>query len=152
MTITLEAIKAEHTKISEMIATFEKQAAAEYCIEAVTIPLAPGERVAGPVLNDDGTLSHYLIKLPGEADDIDWKDAGAWAQKRGGSLPTRQEQALLYANLKAEFQPAAYWSDQAHEKDSACAWFQDFTLGQGYGPKSAALRAVAVRRFIPSVI
>ena len=55
MTITLEAIKAEHTKVAEMIAAFERQAAtAEYHVKAATITLAAGECYAGLVLGENG--------------------------------------------------------------------------------------------------
>ncbi|NMV37206.1 DUF1566 domain-containing protein [Ralstonia insidiosa] len=153
MTITLEAIKAEHTKIGEMIAIFEKQAPTEHHIAAATIPLAAGERFAGPILNDDGTLSHYVILLPGEAEEVNWADACKWAEEKGGVLPDRSEQSLLYTNLKAEFQEAWYWSGQAHERESGWAWFQHFGDGtQTCDDRHDELRARAVRRFIPSVI
>ncbi|HDR9029930.1 TPA: DUF1566 domain-containing protein [Burkholderia vietnamiensis] len=153
MTITLEALKAEHTKFGEMIAAFEKQAASEYRVEGVTITLAPGERYAGLVLGENGDADYHLILLPGEAEEIEWAEAGEWAEEQGGTLPTRREQSLLFANLKSEFQPAWYWSNQQHESNSGWAWCQGFLDGDQYGDdKSAALRARAVRRFIPSVI
>ncbi|QTD88790.1 DUF1566 domain-containing protein [Burkholderia anthina] len=154
MTITLEAIKSEHAKVAEMIATYEKQVTVtDYHIAGVTIPLAAGERFAGPVLNADGTLSHYLIKLPGEVTGVSHDDARRYALERGGVTPTKQEANLLRANLRDEFADAAYWLDEEYEGDSAYAWFQNFGYGgQGIYHGSAALRAVAVRRFIPSVI
>ena len=154
MTITLEQIEADHARIGAMIEAIKKQGqATEYRIEALTIPLAAGERFAGQVLNKDGTLSHYLILLPGDADDITWSDAKAWAAERGGELPTRREQSLLFANLKGEFEARAYWSAEAHESESGWAWYQNFRLGrQGDFPQSYEFRARAVRRFIPSVI
>ena len=153
MTITLEAIKAAHEKVREMIATFESQASTEYRVEAATIRLASGEKFAGAVLNDDGTLSHYLIRLPGEKESVNWSEAREWAGGQGGCLPTRREQSLLFANLKSSFAAAWHWSDEQHESDSGCAWSQGFSGGgqNGYR-KSIKLRAVAVRRFIPSVI
>ncbi|TAM07216.1 MAG: DUF1566 domain-containing protein [Paraburkholderia sp.] len=153
MTITLEALKAEHTKFGEMIAAFEKQAASEYRVEGITIALAPGERYAGLVLGENGDADYHLILLPGEAEEITWADAVEWAEEQDGSLPTRREQSLLFANLKGEFQHAYYWSNEQHETNSGWAWYQHFYGGsQGGNDKSAALRARAVRRFIPSVI
>ncbi|MEZ7524049.1 DUF1566 domain-containing protein [Burkholderia vietnamiensis] len=154
MLITLEDIEAQHKRVADMIAEFKAQPrATEIRIPAVTIPLAPGECYAGLVLGEDGAPDYHLILLPGEAEEIEWADAGEWAEERGGALPTRREQSLLFANLKGEFQSAWYWSDQAHETNSGFAWCQNFYFGyQDTGHTSAALRARAVRRFIPSVI
>lgn len=150
MTITLEAIEAEHSRISALIEEFRKQPrASEYRIAAATIPLAAGERLAGSILNDDGTLKHYLILLPGEAESVEHKAAMTWADKLGGSLPTRQEQALLYANLKHEFAEAYYWSCETHESDSGWAWGQGFGYGsQTSNDKGSKLRARRCRRVI----
>lgn len=153
MTITLEHIEAEHSRIAALIEEFKKQPkATEYRIDAATIPLAAGESFAGPILNDDGTLSHYLILLPGDAEDPEWKEAKAWAAERGGELPTRREQSLLFANLKGEFESAYYWSGEEHSS-AGWAWFQTFLNGgQDSSRQNTRLRARAVRRFIPSVI
>ncbi|MFM0306236.1 DUF1566 domain-containing protein [Paraburkholderia sp. RL17-383-BIF-A] len=154
MTITLEAIEAEQSRISKLIAEFKKQPrATEFRIPAATIPLAPGERYAGIVLGEDGEPSHHLILLPGDVDDVSWQDAKAWATEQGGELPTRREQSLLFANLKSEFEERAYWSAEQHETESGWAWFQYFDDGgQRYYPQGNEFRARAVRRFIPSVI
>ncbi|WP_175984622.1 DUF1566 domain-containing protein [Burkholderia stabilis] len=161
MTITLEQIDAEQTRIKAdqeridaMIEAFRAQAQAmEYRIDAVTIPLAAGERFAGPILNDDGSLSHYLILLPGDAEDLTWDRAREWAGQRGGELPTRREQSLLFTNLQGEFEAAWYWSAEQHEENSGWAWCQSFYSGsQDSSLQFHELRARAVRRFIPSVI
>ncbi|KGC03127.1 hypothetical protein DM81_3441 [Burkholderia multivorans] len=153
MTPTLEAIEAEHARIGAMIEEFKKQPrATEYRVDNVTIPLAAGERVAGQILLEDGSLSHYLILLPGEAEDLDWEAAKAWAAEREGELPTRREQSLLFANLKGEFEPTWYWSGERHESNSGWAWCQHFGYGtQSSYDQSLRCRARAVRRFIPSV-
>ena len=154
MTITLEHIEAEHSRIAALIEQFKNQPkSTEYHVDAVTIPLAPGERFAGPVLNDDGTLGHYVILLPEDVEEITWSDAKEWAAERGGDLPTRREQSLLFANLKDEFEATWYWSGEAHEENSGWAWFQGFGTGlQVKHPQFHRFRARAVRRFIPSVI
>ena len=151
MTITLEQIKADHARIGAVIEAFRKQQrATEYRVAAVTIPLAAGERIAGQILNDDGTLSHYLILLPGQADDVNWNAAGEWAAEQGGELPTRREQSLLFANLKGEFEAEWYWSNEQHEENSGWAWYQYFLDGNqtSFG-QGSEFRARAVRRFIP---
>jgi hypothetical protein len=150
MTITLEEIKVHHSKVAEMIAAFEKQAATtEYQVKAMTIALGAGERYAGVVLGENGEADHHLILLPGEADDINWEAACKWAAEQGGDLPNRREQSLLFANLKSEFQSSWYWSNQKHEDDNGWAWFQDFLSGgQDSYDVYVSLRARAVRRLL----
>lgn len=117
-------------------------------IQQATIELAVGEHYAGLVLGDDGTPKHHLVLLPGDGDDMTWSDAGEWATQAGGTLPTRQEQALLFANCKAQFRRDWYWSAEQHETEGSYAWFQLFDDGvQYYYRKNDTCRARAVRRF-----
>ncbi len=144
-TITLDFIKAEQVRLAALIAAFEAQRPTEYGIPAAMIELQPGESYAGIVLDDEGQPQHHLVLLPGQIEDADWETALAWAKQEGGELPTRQEQALLYANQKPQFGGACYWSCEAY--NSGSAWYQYF----GYGTqrslrKGALLRARAVRR------
>ena len=153
-TITFESIKAEHIKLADMIAAFEKQQEpSALFFPDVTINLASGENYAGIVIGKDGEPSYHLVLLPGQADDITWDKAMEWAGKQGGeyvaSLPTRREQALLYANLKEEFEERAYWSCEAHESESGWAWYQYFDYGiQDDRYRLNELRARAVRRLV----
>ena len=156
-TITLESIKADAEALASKIATFEAQAgsaAVEFYFPEATIELYPGEHYAGLIIGKDGKPSHHLVLLPGQEDDITWDKAMAWAAQRGSldvsaGLPTRREQALLYANLKDQFEDRAYWSCEAHESESGWAWYQHFVSGGQYdGHKSYELRARAVRRLI----
>lgn len=148
--ITLEQIQAEHARIGALIAALQApaQTTVQWRLYEAHIELQPGERYAGLALDANGQASHHLVLLPGEATDITWPDATAWAEKAGGTLPTRQEQALLYANLKAEFQPHWYWSSEEHENGSG-AWFQHFDSGfqYVYHYERYVGRARAVRRF-----
>lgn len=149
MTITLEAIEAKHSEISDLIEKFKKQSATTTIeVAAVTITLEPGERYAGLILGEDGKPSHHLVLLPGDKDGSKWSEAQSWAVDQGGDLPTRREQSLLFANLKGEFQGTYYWSRETHESDSASAWCQYFFYGyQGSGRKDdLSCRARAVRR------
>jgi hypothetical protein len=113
----------------------------------LTIPaLNEGERWAG-VIVADGKATHHVILLPGECDAADWHAATAWAIAQGGELPTRREQALLFANAPEQFKRAAYWSGEQHAADPDYAWYQHF----GYGGQDDhtiddQLRARAVRR------
>jgi hypothetical protein len=111
--------------------------------------LKPGELYAGLILGQDGQPDHHLVLLPGTAEGVTWAAAKDFAAKAGGELPTRREQALLYANLKHEFKSAAYWSGEQHAAIGVCAWIQFFDYGsQDDYFKSASLRARAVRRLI----
>jgi len=111
--------------------------------------LRKGEKYAGLVLGKDDKPDYHLILLPGQAEDIPWERAKAWATKQGGELPTRREQALLFANLPEAFDKLAYWSNQPWELGGACAWYQVFSNGaQSYLRKLLKLRARAVRRLI----
>lgn len=125
--------------------TMVKQAAAK--AQFLKENLKPGEHYAGLILGKDGKPDYHLILLPGESERVKWDDACKWAKTAGGELPTRREQALLYANLKEEFQPVWYWSGEQHAANPDCAWLQYFgNGGQSYSRKSYQSRARAVRR------
>ena len=148
MPVTLEEIKAEQAKVAEMIAKFEAQPQPILrTIPAAQIWLEPGEEYAGVIIGKDGAPSHHLILLPGDQDDITWNDATKWAAEIGGELPSRREQALLYANLKEQFEGTWYWSGEQHASLSAFAWSQPFDVGTQYcTSKNDELRARAVCR------
>ena len=121
--ITLEDIKAEQTKIAEMIAAFEKQSEDSVLFfPEITINLQPGEQYAGIIIGKDGEPSYHLILLPEQHECTTWKKASEWAKQQGGSLPTRREQSLLFANLKDQFEKDWYWSNETHHNNDAFAW------------------------------
>ena len=148
-TITLEDLQARHAELGKLIDSFKAALPAILHIPGTDIELGQGERYAGLVLNDQGKPSHHLVLLPGDAEDLTWEQAQAWAAEQGGELPTRAEQSLLFANLKGEFQGAYYWSGQAHETNSSWAWYQYFYYGgQSTNRKDDEFRARAVRRLV----
>lgn len=109
--------------------------------------LKPGDEYAGLILGKDGARDHHLILLPGQANDVKWAAAMAWAKTVGGELPTRREQSLLFANLKDQFEQRWYWSSETHSSDPVCVWVQYFGDGdQSYGHEYREFRACAVRR------
>ena len=109
--------------------------------------LNEGEIYAGLILDAEGKPQHHLVLLPGDTGDLSWKMAKALAETAGGELPTRQEQALLFANCKKHLKPAWYWSSTQHASGSSYAWCQDFHYGdQDYTNAGIKLRARAVRR------
>jgi len=92
------------------------------------------------------SLPQALVLLPGD-EELNWKDAIAWAEKQGGALPSRIDQLVLLQNLKAQFQGRAYWSAEQHAADSDYAWYQYFSYGyQDSLSIRRKLRARAVRR------
>ena len=111
--------------------------------------LREGELYAGLLLGKDGAPDIHLVLLPGAAADVTWDQAKAFAVTAGGELPTRREQALLFANLKEEFERRWYWSCEQHASSPSYAWYQDFYGGlQDDYHKSYEGRARAVRRLI----
>ena len=107
--------------------------------------LQEGEVYAGLVLGKDGGADYHLFLQPGAATGVTWQAAMEWAKNLGHGLPTRAEQALLFANLKHEFEPRYYWSSE--QAGPSYAWHQDFLIGyQGYLNRSYEGRARAVRR------
>ena len=117
---------------------------------AKTIPAAIGAAFAGGTYAGisrgvDGAPDEHLVLLPGEAVDVDWDAARAFATSIGGELPTRAEQALLFGNLKDQFQRDWYWSGE--QAGPSNAWNQNFNNGnQNNNNRSYEGRARAVRR------
>lgn len=114
-----------------------------------TLPtLAEGERYAGIVIDaDSGQPSHHLILLPQQsAEHLTWDEAIAWAAAIGAALPTVQESALLYANLKLTFSPEWHWTGEQSAHNASEAWIQCFGgggqggLGKGYKGLACAIR------------
>ncbi|MBR8151040.1 DUF1566 domain-containing protein [Burkholderia vietnamiensis] len=107
-------------------------------------PLAEGEIYAGAIGDKNGDF-HHVILLPGDNGAAPWKDQLEWAKSIGGDLPTRVEQALLFANCRDAFERDWYWSNEAD--GDRWAWYQTFnTGGQDDDPQGTQLRARAVRR------
>jgi len=127
--ITLEAIEAKQTELADLIAKFKLQPAAGPILHRfailhrfgeVEIELHPGEHYAGMVLDQEDKLVHHLVLMaatPGK--NLEWQEAMDWAQAVGGELPTRQEQALLYANCKPHLKPERHWSSETHADDAS---------------------------------
>ena len=147
MKITYEQIKAKQYELQAMLDAFKSQRTPRTIyFSKQNVHLARGEFYVGVIVND-GLPSYHLILLPDDKYDLNWEAAKAWAAEVCGELPNRREQALLYANLKDQFQSACYWSSEQHASNSYYAWSQHF----GYGVhttslKSSELRVRAVRR------
>ncbi len=110
-------------------------------------PLAEGEIYLCGLVDANGDVEHTLI-VSVNNERAGWQQQMDWAKSIGADLTNRVEQALIRARRPDLVEEAAYWSNTTVEWDSAYAWYQLFDYGCQYGNrKSAALRAVAVRRF-----
>lgn len=149
--ITIETIQAKQTELAALIERLLQQPAAQtrdIQIEGRTITLSPGEHYAGAVLDAAGNHLHHLVLMAAQpADRLHWQDAMEWAKSIGGSLPTRQELALLFANCRRHLEELSHWSSETYEDDASYAWACYFgDGGQSFDHKSFSLSAVAVRR------
>ncbi|QWE95310.1 DUF1566 domain-containing protein [Cupriavidus sp. EM10] len=109
-------------------------------------PLSEGEIYIGAIGDKNGDF-HHVVLLPGDNDDATWQAQMEWAKSIGGDLPTRVEQAMLWANFRDQFKGEWYWSNEVHHRNSGWAWYQAFGYGdQDYDGQDHELRARAVRR------
>ena len=108
--------------------------------------LADGEIYVGAIGDALGNL-HHVILLPGDNDDDTHEAQLEWAKSIGGDLPSRIEQAMLWANHRDQFKKDWYWSNEIHDTESGWAWYQNFDYGSQLDRhRSCELRARAVRR------
>jgi len=100
---------------------------------------------AGITTAPDGAIYALMLLAEEPESDLTWQAATAWAASLGASLPTRQEGALLFANVKPHFRTTWHWLSE--EMGGSFAWDQGFLNGgQGSSHKSFEGRARAVRR------
>lgn len=120
-----------------------------------TIPLPrmhstyAGGTVMGVMAGENGQPDYLLLDLGVEPEkDVTWEEAMAWAKSVGGELPTRREQAMLFANRRdGQYKARWCWSGEQPADEPSWAWGQDFGYGsQYYGRKDYHYRARAVRR------
>ena len=110
--------------------------------------LADGEIYIGAIGDAAGNL-HHVILLPGDNDDATHEAQIEWAKSIGGDLPTRIEQAMLWANHRDQFKKDWYWSNETHHAESGWAWGQCFGDGDQFIlTRGFDLHARAVRRLI----
>ena len=148
--VTIEQIQAKQTELATMIAQLLAAPVQSTTIQILedSIELAAGEHYAGAVLDANGQHRAHLVLMAAKPEgDLTWQAAMEWAEEVGGALPTRQEQALLFANCKPHLQPCWHWSCEEYEGDASYAWGCHFDDGyQNSDPKSYEGGAVAVRR------
>ncbi|WP_104656564.1 DUF1566 domain-containing protein [Ralstonia insidiosa] len=110
-------------------------------------PLAEGEIYLGGRITKTGDIEHTVIVAIND-DELPLAEQREWAKSQGGVLMNRYEALIIYNEHRDLVKKDWYWTDEEVEWDTAYAWYQDFYGGNQNGDrKSAALRAVAVRRF-----
>jgi len=136
---TLAVMEALHKAINPQFQADDAQS---------PLNLQPDEHYAGVILDEKGQTAHHLVLMAAQpASALNWQDATDWAASVGGSLPSRQEQALLFANCKPHLKPEWHWSSETHKEDASYAWGCYFRHGyQSSTHKSYEGSAVAVRR------
>ena len=156
--VAFEAIQAKRDQVVAHVAELDKLIESFKATPPVRIsldmnvPLQPGEMYVGLILHKGLREGHHIILLPDDHDASNWPDAKKWAASIGGDLPSRPEQALLFADFRSEFKKEAYWSNTAYEHASGYAWYQYFYFGnQGLCNVGLKLRARAVRRLVFSL-
>jgi len=114
---------------------------------------AQGGIYAGISRGEGGAIDTHLILCEIKPDtEVTWEEAKEWASKlnhngfKDWSLPSRFEGALLYANLRDQFETSGwYWLCTPFS--SNYTWCQGFYHGfQGSNDKGRKLEVRAVRR------
>jgi hypothetical protein len=96
-----------------------------------------GGKFAGLMRGRDGGPDYALIKGP-ELGEMNFKGAQEKAAAvevdghKDFRCPYRNEQSLLFANLKDEFEKRWYWSCERHPDDEDYAFAQSFSYGIQY--------------------
>lgn len=124
-------------------------AALEISARFPDVDLADGEVYAGLSRDPVTGAWHHLVLLPAITDKgLTWQQAIDWAKSVGGELPTRDESALLYANVRDKIdQDYWHWTATEVASEPSWAWSQNFDDGYQYGShKGYHGRARAVRR------
>jgi hypothetical protein len=99
---------------------------------------------AGLTTTPAGAHAAVVLLADKPSEPLTWKDAMAWADGLGAVLPTRPVAALLFANVKDQFEADWHWT--ADQYGASSAWGCFFSSGrQSYGRKSAEGAARAVR-------
>lgn len=117
--------------------------------------LSEGGIYAGVMRGRDGGPDYHLIVGPEYDGALQFQPAMEWAtglevdSRKDFTLPYRNEQALLFANVPELFRREYYWSREQPAEDADYAWGQNFGYGfQTYWYKGNGYRARAVRRVL----
>lgn len=117
-------------------------------LPAIGQPLEGG-LFAGLTTTKDGKHCAVVLLDDKPDDQLSWKAAMAWAAEREAQLPSRPVSALLFANLREQFERDWYWTGEQHEADGAFAWCQTFSYGGQYSYHASTVGRVRAVRLIP---
>ena len=126
VTCMLEKIFNDTPQVEQAPAAAPVHAPAPAPLPAIGEPYQGGI-YAGLTLLDNRVKALVLL-LPGD-EELNWKDAIAWAEKQGGVLPSRVDALILWQNLPNEFKKEAHWTGTQHAANSDYAWYQHFDYG-----------------------
>lgn len=107
-----------------------------------------GATFMGIVRGESGARDLQLFDLGEAPERMNFEAAKKWAAEKGGSLPTRREQSIMFGNrAEGQYKQEWYWSSEQYAGAADCAWIQGFGDGsQTSGHKGTGFRARAVRR------
>jgi hypothetical protein len=115
-------------------------------LPALGAALAEG-KFAGITTGKDG-VPYVLVLLDLKpAGRLTWRAALDFAAEHGAEVPNRVESAMLFANLKDEFEEAWYWTGE--QSSAYYAWFQSFGGGSQGGDGKSYERPVRLVRRLP---
>lgn len=110
-------------------------------------PVADSETYLFGRVDKNGDVEHTVVIAVNDG-PLPREQQREWAKSVGGVLMNRIEGIVIYNEHRGLVKEASYWTDEDVEWNDAFAWYQDFSYGdQTSYHESAALRAVAVRRF-----
>lgn len=102
---------------------------------------------AGITTTREGTHAAVVLLTEQPEQELTWQAAMDWAKEHDAQLPARPVSALLFANVKDQFEEDWYWTCEESSWSPSYAWYQYFGYGaQLYSHKGAEGRVRAVRR------
>lgn len=116
-------------------------------LPAIGAPLEGG-LYAGVTTRPSGEVYALILLADKPTKRLDWSDAMAWARElgHGADAPSRVESAMLFANLRGQFEEAWHWTNEQCAGNDGYAWYQTFSGGnQNTCDKSYEGRVRAVR-------
>jgi hypothetical protein len=105
---------------------------------------------AGLATTPAGAHAAVVLLADKPSELLHWKDAMAWAEGLGAVLPTRPVAALLFANVKAQFEADWHWT--ADQYGASYAWICHFITGHQFFTRRSAEGAARAVRLIPLTV
>lgn len=100
-------------------------------LPAIGQPLESG-LFAGLTTRTDGTHCAVVLLADKPETRLTWQQATDWAEGLQAELPTRPVAALLFAQLKDQFEAGWHWTSETDDDDGSFAWLQGFSYGNQF--------------------